>query len=384
MVVHANPSTRVTVTVGPEAAELAAWDALVSAHPGADVTQLSGWGRLRRLAGYSPLYVLAHDQEQIVGGAQVLIRRVPVLGFIGYAPYGPLVFGRAKDQEEICSLLADTLRDLVRDRLRVLFVQPSMGGEQTSRALTARGFRPSDAGISPSVSLRVNLDVDAAELRRNLPKRMRKRTNQWETSGVTVRLGDAGDLPTLAELIRATGEHHGFHGFNLDYLTTMYRELDHPGGHVVLFVGEFEGRPVAIQLCTGSGGVLTARMTGFDRSSPGAHLRVPAATVWAAMQWGRENGYQEFDFGGIEEQSAAVLEAGGPPRDMASFDQFKTDFGGRLVRYPQAVEFIASPLVRSAYDLARRSTAGSALLGAARRVARAGGFPHRRRAEPAS
>jgi len=69
---------------------------------------------------------------------------------------------------------------------------------------------------------------------------------------------------------------------------------------------------------------------------------------------------------------------------MASFDQFKTDFGGRLVRYPQAVEFIASPLVRSAYDLARRSTAGSALLGAARRVARAGGFPHRRRAEPAS
>ena len=68
------------------------------------------------------------------------------------------------------------------------------------------------------------------------------------------------------------------------------------------------------------------------------------------MQWGRENGFQEFDFGGLEEQSAAVLEAGGPPRDMASFDQFKTDFGGRLVRYPQAVEFIAWPLVRSAYD----------------------------------
>ena len=381
MALHAAPSTRVTVTRKPGAAELTAWDALVSAHPGADVTQLSGWGRLRRLAGYSPLYVLVRDQERIVGGAQVLIRRVPVLGSVGYLPYGPLVFGHSKDPEEVCSLLADTLRDLVRDRLRVLFVQPSMGGEHTSQALAARGFRPSDAGISPSVSLRVDLDVDAAELRRNLPKRMRRRTSQWTTSGVTVRVGDAGDLPTLAELNRATGEHHGFSGFGLDYLTTMYREL-HPD--VVLFVGEFEGRPVAIQLCTGSGGVLTARMTGFDRSSPGAHLRVPAATIWAALQWGRDNGYREFDFGGIEEQSAAVLEAGGSVRDMASFDQSKTDFGGRLVRYPQAVEFIASPLVRTAYDLARRSTAGSALLRVARRVARAGGFRRRRGANPAS
>ncbi|MCW2579364.1 MAG: peptidoglycan bridge formation glycyltransferase FemA/FemB family protein, partial [Blastococcus sp.] len=345
----------VAVTETPGAAQLAAWDALVSAHPGADVTQLSGWARVRRLAGYSPLYVLAYDGDRIVGGAQLLVRRVPLLGSIGYAPYGPLVFGHGDHADDVHSLLADTLRDLVADRLRILFVQPPTGGEHSSRALMARGFRLSDAGVSPSVSLRVDLDVDAHELRQNLPKRMRKRINQWERRGVTVRVGDEGDLPTVAELNKATGEHHGFNGFSLDYLTAMYRELT-PGGHLVLLVGEFEGRPVAVQLCTGAGGVLTARTTGFDRSSAGAHLRVPAATVWAAMQWGRENGYRSFDFGGIEERSAAVLEAGGPVEDMASFDQVKTDFGGRLVRYPEAVELIASPLVRWAYDLARRST----------------------------
>ncbi|MCW2580577.1 MAG: hypothetical protein JWR82_2178, partial [Blastococcus sp.] len=71
--------------------------------------------------------------------------------------------------------------------------------------------------------------------------------------------------------------------------------------------------------------------------------------------------------------------------DMASFDQVKTDFGGRLVRYPEAVELIASPLVRWAYDLARRSTAGSRLVETAKRMARAGaGLRPRPRADRAA
>src|SRR3712207_4429911 len=95
VVTHASRSLSVVLTEAPGAELLREWDALVAAHPGADVAQLSGWGRLRRLAGYSSLYVLARQDEQIVGGAQVLVRRVPVLGAVGYAPYAPLVFGPA-------------------------------------------------------------------------------------------------------------------------------------------------------------------------------------------------------------------------------------------------------------------------------------------------
>ncbi len=362
-------SVKLTETPGVEV--LHEWDALVAAHLGGDVAQLSGWGRLRRLAGYTPLYVLAYDGEDIVGGAQILVRQVPVLGSVGYAPYGPLVFGRARRPDEVVTVLADTFRDLAGDRLSILFAQPPLDGERSSQELLRRGFRTSDAGISPACSLRVDLDADVATLRQNLTKRLRKRTNQWPRQGVTVRVGGADDLPHFAELVRRTGEFQGFTGFGLDYLTTMYRELS-PGGHVVLFVGEYEDRPVAIQLCTGCGGVLTARMTGFDRSSPGARLRVPAATLWAAMQWGKQTGYRSFDLGGIEERSMAVLEAGGPVEEMESFDQVKTGFGGRPFRYPPAVEFIASPVVRLGYDLVRRSRLGRAVVARAERLARSG------------
>ena len=37
------------------------WDALVERTPGTDVTQLSAWARVRASAGFSPLYVHAHQ-----------------------------------------------------------------------------------------------------------------------------------------------------------------------------------------------------------------------------------------------------------------------------------------------------------------------------------
>ena len=361
----------VVVTDDPGDARLRAWDDMVRARPLSDVAQLSAWARVRAAAGYGARYVLVERDGALLGGAQVLVRRVPLIGEVGYVPYGPLLAPTAEEDAEVAEAVADGLRQLASGRTRMLFVQPPEGGEPAAAALRAGGFRPSAASVSPSVSLRVRLDVDADVLRRSLPKRMRKRIAHWARSGVTVRVGDADDLPTFAQLTGATGEHQGFTSYGLDYLTAMFQHLS-PGGHIVLHVGEYEGRPVAMQLCTGSGGILTTRLTGFDRASPGAHLRVPAATIWAAMVWGRENGYRWFDFGGIEEESAAVLEAGGPVQDMVSFDQAKTYFGGRLLRYPQAVELIASPWLRVPYDLARRSSAGSAVLAAAQRAARAG------------
>lgn len=39
------------------------WDALVSATPGSDVTQLSAWARLRSNVGYEALYLLGYSRS---------------------------------------------------------------------------------------------------------------------------------------------------------------------------------------------------------------------------------------------------------------------------------------------------------------------------------
>ena len=100
------------------------WDALVERTPGTDVTQLSAWARVRASAGFSPLYVHAHQDGKLVGGAQLLYRRLPVVGRVGYVSYGPVVDHSAGGGDVVRPVIADALRVLGRRRLRMIFVQP--------------------------------------------------------------------------------------------------------------------------------------------------------------------------------------------------------------------------------------------------------------------
>ncbi|MCA1694175.1 MAG: GNAT family N-acetyltransferase, partial [Actinobacteria bacterium] len=136
---------------------LRTWDRLVDSTAGTDVTQLTAWARLRGRVGYSPLYLLAFHAGELVGGAQILHRRVPLLGSVGYLPYGPVIATAAADRNEICRVLGGGLAALGRRRLRMLFVQPPEGADDLSRELLRRGFRASSAGIAPSGSIRIDL-----------------------------------------------------------------------------------------------------------------------------------------------------------------------------------------------------------------------------------
>ena len=91
----------VRVSTAPSRIVLDEWDALVERTPGTDVTQLSAWARVRLSAGFSSLHVLANRDETLVGGAQLLYRRVPVLGRVGYVSYGPVLDGSARDGDAV-------------------------------------------------------------------------------------------------------------------------------------------------------------------------------------------------------------------------------------------------------------------------------------------
>lgn len=362
-----------TVIDRPGAARLRAWDALVRSCPLSDVAQLSGWATIRAQVGYRSRYVFVEQAGDLVAGAQVLVRRLPLLGEIGYVPYGPLVAAAAAGRADVADAVAAGLRDLAAST-RALFVQPPEGGEDVAAALRRTGFRPSAAEVAPAASVHVDLTVDEESLRAGLSRRLQRWTRTWEQRGVTVRPGSADDLPLLAALLAQTAEHQGFVPFGLDYLRGMHRELA-ADEHLLSFVGEVEGRPVAMSLLTGCGSVLRARLVGLDRDDEAARLNVSAAVYWTAMRWAKEQGYSWFDFGGLLPSSVPALLGPDAPRldDLAGPDRYKIRFGGEPFLFPPPLELIPSTAVRRAYDVARGSTAGSRLLDAAQRMARAGG-----------
>jgi lipid II:glycine glycyltransferase (peptidoglycan interpeptide bridge formation enzyme) len=361
----------VVVRDDPGVEALHAWDLLVDRTPGTDVTQLSVWAHLRRRVGFTPLYLLAYRVGELVGGAQILTRRVPVLGVVGYLPYGPLVAPGAPAPDDIRRALVDALAALGQRRLRMLFIQPPEGAEDTSAELLRCGFRPSSAGIAPRGSIRIDLTADLAEIRSRFGKRLKSWTNRWESRGVTVRAGDERDVPLLAQLMASSAHHQGYTPLPLDYMTALYRELA-ATGHAVLYVGEVDGVPVAADLMTGCGDMVRGRLSGFDRAGEAMRLSVPAAIRWEMIKWAKGRGYRWFDFGGLRPETlAALLDGSEHSADaLPTADQPKVTFGGTAFRYPTPVEMIRPAALRTAYDLAWRSTTGRRLFAEAQSLLR--------------
>jgi lipid II:glycine glycyltransferase (peptidoglycan interpeptide bridge formation enzyme) len=362
----------VTVAAEPSAALLDQWDGLVATTPGSDVAQLSGWARLRAQAGYRPLYLFASRDAALVGGALIVVRALPLIGELGYVSNGPVVAPHVP-RDPVVAALSDALTRVARSRLSCLFVQPPSGAHDLSQQLLARGFRPSESGIAPAATIRLDLRRDVEELRGGLAKGNRKRTRTWPGRGVVVRRGSAADLPTVADLLARTASLRDFGAFSLDYVRQMYQELE-SGGHVVVFIAEMDGAPAAFRLFTASGGVLKQRLSAVDRSSRALKEGVAAATVWHAMLWAKCHGFDEYDFGGITVGAATAIGRGDPvpAGPLEGIDRFKASFGGRPYWYPAQVELIPSTVLRVGYDAVRRSPVGDRITETAKRMLRGG------------
>lgn len=362
-----------TVAVVGAGADLREWDHVVDGVAGSDVAQMSGWARLRRLAGFDALHLLVREDGRIVGGAQVLHRRIPLFGRIGYVPYGPVVGVTGERRAAVRRAVCAGLAGLADDHFRMLFVQPGLGDDDVAHELRRHGMRPSAAQVAPPASARIDLTRDVEALRRGLSSRLQRWTRRWAERGVTVRRATAQDVPTVARLLADTGRHQGFAAFSAEYLCALDHHLGRTG-HAVTFLGEVDGRPAAVDVLTIAGGVAKARLVGLDRAGPAAALSVPAAVRWEAMLWAKAEGHHWFDVGGFGRASAdAVLDD--PHVDVQALpgpDRYKLRLGAVPFRYPTAVERIPSRTVRAAYDAVARSDRGRRGLDAARRRLRGG------------
>lgn len=351
----------------PGAKVLAQWDCIVRTSPGTDVTQLSAWARLRGRAGYTPEYLLAYHRSRLVGGALVLCRRLVGMARIGYLPYGPVISPDAPCPEPIRHALEDAVV-AVGNELWMLFVQPPEDGHELSQGLLRRGFRPSQAGIAPAGSMRVDLRGSEQELRARAKRRLRPAT-RWAANVVTVRHGDERDIALLAKLVACSAFAHGYRPYSLDYLQTMYQELT---GQVVLFVGEVNGTAVAADLVTTCGDMVRGRLIGFDRIGQSSRLGVPAAVTWEIIRWAKAQGYRWYDFGGLPQPALRDMIDLGIRHNphWPSTTHAKLGWGATAFRYPPPVELIRPSLVRIAYDTLRRYDRDQRLTSTARQLLR--------------
>jgi lipid II:glycine glycyltransferase (peptidoglycan interpeptide bridge formation enzyme) len=340
------------------------WDRFVLATPGGDLAQTTAWAQAKRALGFETCQIdLRHDGE-IIAVALLVIRRFGRLGAVAYVARGPLV---AHDDAEARVRILAAIERAARDhRVHQLIVQPPPGAEAMVKALADRGYATEAPAVAPTATLRIDLTQTLDTILARMSRSKRHQIRRSERKGVKIRLGGRADLDLFYRLHESTARRQKFAPLSRAYLGHQWDALSASDGVQLVFACH-DGRTLAGMWVTAFGNTVTDRLSGSNLEGRRAQPNV--ACQWGAIRWAKAQGYQYYDFGGIDRRSAELMIAGEgrlPEAFYRSSAAFKREFGGEPVVFPCATQRAFNPLVhaliRSSYPRLARYRAVDRLI----------------------
>jgi lipid II:glycine glycyltransferase (peptidoglycan interpeptide bridge formation enzyme) len=318
------------------------WDAFLEVTRGGSHQQSSKWSRVKAVQGFETVRLVLRRSGAIVGGCQVLLRRIPRVGAVAYIPRGPVLPDR--DADALDKLL-DALGDLAeRERILYLKLQPPVERFDMVALLEARGFVASRVLTAYTSTVRLDLERSEPELLAAMRTTTRKHIRRGERRGTTIRSGDERDIPTLVRIIQETGDRQRFSSYPRRYYERMWSTFA-ATGHARLFVAEHDGIALSASLLIVHGESAHYKAGGW--SGTGAELFPNELMHWAGIRWARDNGLRWYDFEGVDDAAAQSFLAGRtPPRSTPHqrVAYFKLGFGGEVSVHPGTYDRIYGPI----------------------------------------
>jgi peptidoglycan pentaglycine glycine transferase (the first glycine) len=328
-----------------------AWDAFVRAHPRAHLLQLSAWGELKAGFGWRPVRVaLAGADGQLVAGVQLLLRRLPLrLGWLAYAPYGPLVDW--SDAGQVRDLLAGVDQVARQQRAVFLKIEPGFGLEGVDFA--AYGFRRSAQTVQPPRTVMLDLSADDEAILARMNQGTRRNIRKSSKNDVEIREGTRDDVQHLNALLAETGARDEFGVHMPAYYERAY-DLFVPSGHAALILGRHADRDLAGVMVFALG---DSAWYLYGASSDRERQRMASYGVqWAGIRWAKARGATEYDMYGVPDEDPASLEAQFETRSDGLWGvyRFKRGWGGTVRRSVGAWDRVYRPALYTGYQLGSR------------------------------
>jgi lipid II:glycine glycyltransferase (peptidoglycan interpeptide bridge formation enzyme) len=323
------------------------WDAFLTQTPGGHHVQSSRWAQLKATLGWQSVRIIVSDGHAIMGGVQMLLRHISMVGTIAYIQKGPLVqspYANTTDR-----LLEHILQVAHTHHTRYMVVQPPDTGQPIESTLGNHKFYPGTIHPSPTATVLIDVQQDPETMFAHMHAKTRYNIRYGLRKGVTVREGTRDDIPTLYRLLSMTGERQGFVPESQHYFEDMW-DLFHSAGNLVVLLAEYHECILSAILLVAFGDRVIFKRGGWSGEHSNVH---PNEVVhWAAIHWARAHGYCYYDMDGIDANIAhTVLKTGAiPPDAHKSVSRFKLGFGGEIVVLPATYARVFNPLLRWGYQ----------------------------------
>lgn len=301
-----------------EVVEREKWNEAVKGF-GGSVLQSWEWGEFRRHHGWRPLRLVGEE-----GGAQVLLRDLPGLGSLAYAPHGPVVSGTGRI-EDVVKAVAEKAKGA---GACLIDVEPrTPGGE----VFEASGFEKIES-IQPRCTFVLDVLEDSDEQFAAFPKDTRYGVRRAGREGIEAGPSEDpdGDLEKFMDLHEETAQRQKFAVRPRDYYRRFMRELP-----ARLIVAKKEGELLAGAV------ILTFGEEAYyfygASTRQGDNLYASYLTQFEALSAARSAGAKRYDMYGVPCN---------PSEDHPLWGvyKFKKKFGGREERYAGTHEKKLRPL----------------------------------------
>lgn len=290
------------------------WDEYLLEHGGHPL-QLWAWGQVKAGHGWVAERLFAYDDEEIIGAAQVLVRRLPTpFRAFAYIPRGPVVSGVAS-ADQSAEFLKKIEHLVKRDHHAVaLSIEPD----------TLEFEKPAGWVLSTNKVLSAEtILLDITQSESDLLAGMAKKTRQYiRKSGADVTIKQVKkreDIEACLGLYRQTAARAGFNLHDDQYYLDVFQQMQDYSPIFVAYDGE---APVSFLWLAIS--ETTAYELYGGMNDQGQQLRANYALKWHAIRKVKEWGVEKYDFGG--------LVAGGVSNFKQGWSADKTTFAGTYDR----------------------------------------------------
>jgi len=242
--------------------------------------------------------------------------------------------GPILEKKEAWKNLFEQIKKLaLKEKAVFVRVEPPSG--ENGDLFGGKGWRKAHAHYQPEWTLRVNLEGTEDEILAQMKPKGRYNIKVAQKNNVTVRASSApADVTAFYKILKQTGGRDGFHIHNEDYYQKFIAAAT-KNNWGTLYLAEYEGEVVGGVIATfyGDTGMYYYGASAYEHRS----LMAPYLIQWTAMKEAKKQGLKWYDFLGIAPPDD-------PKHPWVGITQFKKKFGGEIVGYEKAREYVFRPL----------------------------------------
>jgi lipid II:glycine glycyltransferase (peptidoglycan interpeptide bridge formation enzyme) len=299
--------------------------------------------------------IILYHEGMIVGGAQVLFKSLPIVGNVGYVTKGPIYDSNQPALVE--KVLPQIIHTCQQNNCQLIAIQPPNNGMYVAEQLKLLNFCQSTLELAPTASLVMDLKPGLDIIMKQMSKKTRQHIHSSERSGIVVSEGTQSDLDIFYNCYLVTARRQGFTPYKREYIELLWQNFA-PMGWISLMIARYQSKVISTQLLIPFGDTVISKLMGWT----GEHdnMRPNEALYYGCIRWAVEHGYRYFDFEGINPHRAREVLSGQTP--ALSEDTFKYGFGGQVVLYPPAYDFLPNKVYNFAYRLKPPEMEGNSLM----------------------